>query len=433
MKVKKFIENFRHVNFGDIIDVLTDYHANGSYEILDQNVKLLDEPDFALMIRTTDLENDNFDKNVRYVSEKAYNFLKKTKVFGGEIIINKIGSAGRVYLMPKLDRKVSLGMNQFMIRLKDNINTNYVYVFLISKYGEKLISQLITGAVPQSIDKDSVRSIKIPILSMDLQDEVDKLVNQCNNFKKETFDLYKKAKNLLLEALELKDFEKENSLFCIINLSEVEDANRIDAEYFQEKYKKLVKNIKLNNAKKLGDLVSIKKGFEPGSEEYYEEGKLFIRVSTLSKNGINLTEEKYLSEKLYQELKEDYEPKVGEILLTKDATPGIAYAVKEPVEGIMSGGILRLKIKENIDAEYLTFCLNSIVGQMQAERDAGGSVIAHWRPEQIKNIVIPILSNKIQQKIANLVRQSHETRKKAKELLDEAKKKVEEMIEENNY
>ena len=79
-------------------------------------------------------------------------------------------------------------------------------------------------------------------------------------------------------------------------------------------------------------------------KKYKEEGKLFIRVSTLSKNGINLTEEKYLSEKLYQELKKDYEPEVGEILLTKDATPGIAYAIKEPVERIMSGGILRLKL-----------------------------------------------------------------------------------------
>jgi len=34
-----------------------------------------------------------------------------------------------------------------------------------------------------------------------------------------------------------------------------------------------------------------------------------------------------------------------------------------------------------------------------------------------------------QQKIAVLVRQSHEARKKAKELLEEAKRKVEEMIE----
>ena len=175
--------------------------------------------------------------------------------------------------------------------------------------------------------------------------------------------------------------------------------------------------------------VSIKKGFEPGSEEYYEEGKLFIRVSSLSKQGITDKDQKYLSDKLYLELKKDFEPKTGEILLTKDATPGIAYVLKEPLEGIVSGGVLCLKIKEDIDAEYLALCINSIVGQTQAERDAGGSIIAHWKPEQIKNILIPILPKSIQQKIADLVRKSHEARKKAKELLEQAKQKVEKLIE----
>ncbi len=66
---------------------------------------------------------------------------------------------------------------------------------------------------------------------------------------------------------------------------------------------------------------------------------------------------------------------------------------------------------------------------MQVERDAGGSIIIHWKPEQIKNLLIPILPKPTQQKIADLVRKSHESRKKAKELLEGAKQKVESLIE----
>ena len=179
----------------------------------------------------------------------------------------------------------------------------------------------------------------------------------------------------------------------------------------------------------LGDLVTMKKGFEPGSDEYQEEGKLFIRVSSISKHGIIDKDQKYLSDELFQSLKKGFEPKIGEILLTKDATPGIAYVLKEVVEGIVASGIMRLKLKEDIEAEYLTLCINSIVGQMQIERDAGGSIIAHWKPEQIKKLQIPILPDKTQQKIADLARQSHEARKNAKELLEEAKREVEELIE----
>ena len=66
---------------------------------------------------------------------------------------------------------------------------------------------------------------------------------------------------------------------------------------------------------------------------------------------------------------------------------------------------------------------------MQIERDAGGSVISHWKPDQIKNLQVPILPKSTQQKVADLVRQSHQASKKIKELLENAKREVEEFIE----
>ncbi len=115
--------------------------------------------------------------------------------------------------------------------------------------------------------------------------------------------------------------------------------------------------------------------------------------------------------------------------MTKDATPGIAHVLKEPIEGIIASGVMHLKLKEDIEAEYLALCINCIIGQKQIERDAGGSIIAHWKPEQIKKLQVPILPKSTQQKIADLVHHSHQARRKAKELLEKAKKEVEELIE----
>jgi len=67
---------------------------------------------------------------------------------------------------------------------------------------------------------------------------------------------------------------------------------------------------------------------------------------------------------------------------------------------------------------------------MQIERDAGGSVIAHWKPEQIKKMEIPILPKPIQMKIADLVIQSHQARKKTNNLLEKAKREGERFVEE---
>ena len=61
----------------EYLEFLTDYHSNGSYESLRDNVTLLDSPNYALMVRTTDLENNNFEKDVKYIDEHAYNYLEK--------------------------------------------------------------------------------------------------------------------------------------------------------------------------------------------------------------------------------------------------------------------------------------------------------------------------------------------------------------------
>jgi len=108
------------VEFGGYIDILTDYHANGSYEVLKENVELKNTEDYALMVRTTDLEHNNFSGDVIHISQHAYDYLAKSKVYGGEIIISKIGSAGKVFLMPYLNRPVSLGMNAFLLRFNGN-------------------------------------------------------------------------------------------------------------------------------------------------------------------------------------------------------------------------------------------------------------------------------------------------------------------------
>lgn len=306
----------------------------------------------------------------------------------------------------------------------------FVSIFLNSKFGFFYWDRVSKGTARSLVSSEEIFLIRIPFISKEFNDYCKKNIIEASLLLIESEEIYQRAEKLLLEELGLKDFNNEEKVSSIVNFYDVELARRIDAEYFQEKYKIILEKIQKNKAKKLGDLVSIKKGIEVGAEEYREEGKIFIRVSSMTKFGIVESDQKYLSDKLYEKLKKDFEPKKGEILLTKDATPGIVYVLKQDIQGIISGGTLRLKLKDNeVKGEYLALCLNSFLGQMQAERDAGGSVIAHWKPEQIKNVLIPILPKETQEKISDLVKQSFESRKKAKELLEEAKRKVEEMIE----
>jgi len=346
-----------------------------------------------------------------------------------DVIISTVRPIRNAVSLIREDMNNLVCSSGFAVLKPEKIEPEYLFAYLKSRPIVKLLDRKTTATMYPAIAIDDLLNTKIYLGDKGFREEIKNKVIEAQKELETSRNLYSQAEDLLLEELELKDFEVEDDLSYIVNLSEIKSAHRADAEYFQPKYEKIVSLIRTNGGTVLGDLATMKKGIEPGSESYQDEGKLFIRVSSLSKNGIEDKDQKYLSDELYQKLKKNYEPKVGEILLTKDATPGVAYVTKEPIEGIVSGGILRLKLKnEKVENEYLALCLNSVIGQMQAKRDGGGSIIAHWRPEEIKNVLIPILSKPTQQKIADLVQKSHEARSKAKQLLKQAKNKIEELI-----
>ncbi|MFL0061952.1 restriction endonuclease subunit S [Tenacibaculum maritimum] len=167
-------KNWTKKTFEEYIDYIGDIGSNGSNAVISKNLKMSDEESYALMVRTTNLKSDDFSKNVKYVSEETYNFFKKSKIYGGEIIMNKIGSAGEFWLMPDLKRPVSLGLNQFVIRTK-NINHLFVYNFYSTEFGKGLIKSKTKGAVTKSITKSAVKKLPILVPPIELQNQFERL------------------------------------------------------------------------------------------------------------------------------------------------------------------------------------------------------------------------------------------------------------------
>ncbi|WP_434360068.1 restriction endonuclease subunit S [Parasalinivibrio latis] len=171
---------YNKVPLGDLITVLTDYHANGAYQKLKENVELLDDENYALMVRTTNFESNDFSDSLKFISEHAYNFLEKSKVYGGDLIMNKIANAGSIYLMPDLKRPVSLAMNLFLIRV-DEQKANPVYVYIFLKVNEAYVKQFANGSVTKTITKDAVRNLEISLPPREVQNEI---ANQYNSLSK---------------------------------------------------------------------------------------------------------------------------------------------------------------------------------------------------------------------------------------------------------
>lgn len=168
---------------GDKIILLSDFSANGSYEKLDSNVKMYDQPNYAWMVRTTDLESQDIF-NIKYIDKNSYNLLSKSRLYGNELIMCKIGSAGKMYLMPKIDKPASLGRNAFLMRFNEqDVNMIYLFTYLNTTPLQKEIQKRVKGAVTKTITKDDVRSIPLILPPIELQNQFAAFVEKTDKVK----------------------------------------------------------------------------------------------------------------------------------------------------------------------------------------------------------------------------------------------------------
>ena len=383
-------------------------------------------------------KNNIFDlSGNKCISKNQHIENPRTRLQKNDIIISTVGTIGNVAVVDESILPANCDRHVGIIRIKNsNYLPYYVSTILNSKYGKFQSNRYTTGNVQPNLFLDKIRLIKIPYISNYFQITITDFVKKAISLLYEAKNKYKKAEQILIDELNIK-IENDNNINIKSFNNSFGNSGRLDAEYYLPKYDSLFNelyeleknNIKIKKVVKLKDIVDIKKSIEPGSDEYTEKGIPFIRVSDISKYIINSTNI-YLDRKKFNI--DSLKPKKNTILLSKDGTIGIAYKVVKDMDCITSSALLHLKIKDSdILPDYLTLVLNSFIVKMQSERDAGGSILQHWRISEIENVVIPILNINIQKQVEELLQKYNVLYNQSKLLLEVAKKSVEIAIEQN--
>jgi type I restriction enzyme S subunit len=154
----KMPEDWKETRIGDLPIYVTDYVSNGSFASLKENVTLLQNDGFAYFVRNTDLKVSSFNT---FVDEHSYNFLEKSKLFGGEIIISNVGDVGSVFLCPKLNKPMTLGNNIIMLRCLKDFQKYFFYMWFKWFDGQISIKNVTGGSVLQKFNKTDFKNIKI--------------------------------------------------------------------------------------------------------------------------------------------------------------------------------------------------------------------------------------------------------------------------------
>ncbi|GHZ98675.1 restriction endonuclease subunit S [Vibrio cholerae] len=136
-----------------------DYVANGSFAALKANVKLFDEPNDVLYVRTTDF-NKGFKSELKYTDNSSYQFLAKSKLFGHETIISNVGDVGTVFRAPSwYGMPMTLGSNAMGI-VAEGANS-YIYYLFKSPLGQHLLDGITSGSAQMKFNKTSFRKLRV--------------------------------------------------------------------------------------------------------------------------------------------------------------------------------------------------------------------------------------------------------------------------------
>lgn len=403
----------------------------GAYSLCNQ-INFVD--DGVPFLNVGDIKENEIDylSSKKIEQEISTKVLNKSLVKDGQVLLTIAGTIGNAAVAYKTPKHTN--SNQAIANITLNsLSPFYLSIYLTCKYGKSQTNRLTISSVQPNLLLTQVKQIKVFVPSVKFQLLIESIYKDSFNIKEKTNEFYKLAENLILQELDLLNWQPKHNLWTVKAFSDTQQSQRMDAEYYQPKFETILNAIQnySNGWDNLSDVVSTKKCVEVGSEAYTEDGIPFVRVSNLGKFEINENNQQYISETSYKELSEKFQPQKGEILLSKDGTAGIAYYLsEEPKKMIPSGGILRLKVKnKEYLPEYVTLVLNSLIVQEQIERVSSGALIKHWLIDQINNTVIPKLEIEKQKEIVAKIQESFKCREQSKQLLEIAKRGVEIAIE----
>ena len=320
-------------------------------------------------------------------------------------------------------------VNQNIAIIKPNeklLNPFYLMVFLNSKYGREQLWMLSRQTEQVNLNCREIEELSIPQFNLGLQRRIETLVRDSSRSIEESNLLYTQAEDLLLEELGLKDFKHSYELSYTSNLSSAFEVHRVDAEYFQPIYNELIKNFGHHEVKKLGELAYRKKmKTYADAEENYK----YIEISDIN---TDIGEVNY-TERLGKQLPPNARIPIdgGELIISKvrPTRGAIGIVAEELSKNIFCSSAFSVFTVSSPLKEYLYLIARSIIGKLQMERPTTGTSYPTINDRDVENINVPTLPDETQQKLASFVRQSYEARSKAKQLLEEAKRIVENAIE----
>lgn len=368
-----------------------------------------------------------------YISAKTKTNIGNLRVKENQILMTCSGTIGKVSFVSRTLANKIFSHDLLRIDCRKPDEAGYIYAFLKSKIGSKILLTNSYGAVITHIEPEHLATIPIPDAPTMLKKKIHDLIVRSYELRDESNDLIDQATALLIDELKLPDINafdvglyKKAAPVDTFSVRLSKMSGRLDASYHVPLVDAIIEHLKryAEEVTTVGDPRISREVILPGrfKRVYVDEGYGVPFFGGRSIGELDPSDKRYLSFSQHdKKIKEELTIREGMILITCSGTIGkIALVPKHWDNWAMTHDIIRLLPVDDLIG-YVYIWLQTEYAAKLIEAFAYGSVVRHIEKEHLCKVTIPLLKNhEVQKRINELALEANEKRYEAYQLEQKA-------------
>lgn len=368
-----------------------------------------------------------------YISAKTKTNIGNLRVKENQILMTCSGTIGKVSFVSRTLANKIFSHDLLRIDCRKPDEAGYIYAFLKSKIGNKILLTNSYGAVITHIEPEHLATVPIPDAPTMLKKKIHDLIVRSYELRDESNDLIDQATALLIDELKLPDIDtfdvglyKKAAPVDTFSVRLSKMSGRLDASYHVPLVDAIIEHLKryAEEVTTVGDPRISREVILPGrfKRVYVDEGYGVPFFGGRSIGELDPSDKRYLSFSQHdKKIKEELTIREGMILITCSGTIGkIALVPKHWDNWAMTHDIIRLLPADDLIG-YVYIWLQTEYAAKLIEAFAYGSVVRHIEKEHLCKVTIPLLKNhEVQKRINELALEANEKRYEAYQLEQKA-------------
>lgn len=351
------------------------------------------------------------------------------------VVLTIIGATpeivGRAAIIRPTDPACVTNQNVAVITTNGRCDPYFLTAYFQTKWGRDQVWRHSRRTEQVNLNCREVERFLVPHPFSAVQANIGDLVRQSFESSDESIRLSVEAQLVVDEELGIDSAGFDEPVGYSASLSETVDGARIDGEYFQPKYRMLqdmIRSYKHGCDPILHVADALKPNIDPSQAptsdfNYVELSQINSALGMI--DGLTESSGAGLPSRARRQVR------AGDVIASAVVGSVDKVALISPDEDgyIASTGFFHFRPK-TVSPEYLLMLVRSRCVSMQFQQQATGGILSAVPDGRLKYVIVPRFPQKLQDKVTDLVVQAHQAKRESDALLEQAKARVEQLIEE---